>query len=300
MRAARFHQYGPADTLIIEDAPEPIVGPGQIRIRVAAASVNPVDWKIRSGAVQEAIPADLPAIPGQDAAGVVDQIGAGVPDVKIGDRVFGLTNFFGAAAEFAVLSYWAPVPSQWTLEQAAGAGLVVTTAATALNALGDLKDRTLLIEGAAGGVGSAAVAIAVGRGARVVGTASAPKHDFLRALGALPTTYGTGLAERVAALAPNGVDVALDVVGSGSLPDLVAIVGAENVVTLADYTTAPGLGVRLVIADNNSASLAEGAELGARGIYTPHISESFPLERTGDAHDHVQRGHTLGKVILTL
>lgn len=156
------------------------------------------------------LPVDLPAIPGRDAAGVVDEVGVGVPGVSVGEKVFGLCGAVGASAEFAVLSAWAPVPAEWTIEQAGAAALVYVTAARGLDALGDLRNRTLLVEAAAGGVGSAAVAIAVSRGATVIGTASEPKHDFLTSLGALPTTYGDGLGKRVAALAQGRVDVALD------------------------------------------------------------------------------------------
>lgn len=301
MRAARFHDYGPADVLTIDDVVEPHAGPGEIRIRVAAASVNPIDWKIRSGLARGVYPADLPAIPGRDAAGVVDEIGRNVTGVTAGDRVFGLGGLFGASAEYAVLSAWAALPETWTMAQGAAAGLAVTTAAGALNALGDLAGRTLLVEGAAGGVGSAAVAMAVARGATVVGTASEAKHDYLRGLGARPTTYGEDLAARVKALAPEGVDAVLDTAASGSLPDLVAIAGdATRVVTVADHRLAPGLGVRIVNAENNSALLEEGAGLGSRGAYRPHIAEAFPLDRIADAHRYAERGRTQGKVVVTL
>src|SRR5690606_1358538 len=170
-------------------------------IQVVAASVNPVDWKLRSGEVREHFPVDFPALPGRDAAGVVDEAGEGVTGVAGGDRAFGLGGTFVAAAQDATLSAWAPVPEPWTLEQAAGAGLAVATAGRGLDALGDLSGRTLLIEGAAGGVGSAAVAMAVARGATVIGTSSPGKHAYLRTLGALPTTYGPGLADRVRELA---------------------------------------------------------------------------------------------------
>ncbi|MEU8238377.1 NADP-dependent oxidoreductase [Actinoplanes missouriensis] len=301
MRAARFHEYGPADVLVVDDAPEPHAGPGEIRIRAAAASVNPIDFKTRSGVLRDYYPAELPAIPGRDAAGTVDEVGDGVTGVAVGDRVFGLGGIFGASAEHVVLTAWAPVPDTWTLEQAAGAGLAVATAGGALNLLGDLSGKTLLVEGAAGGVGSAAVAIGVARGATVIGTASEAKHDYLRSIGALPTTYGPGLADRVAALTPTGVDAVLDAVGSGSLPDLVAIAGdPSRVVTVADHMLAGGLGVRHYTAQNDSAVLAEGAGYGAKGAYTPFVAETFPLEKIAEAHRYAERGRTQGKVIVTI
>jgi NADPH:quinone reductase-like Zn-dependent oxidoreductase len=245
------------------------------------------------------MPTTFPAIVGRDATGVVDEIGEGVSGVEPGDRVFGLGH--GTTAEYAVLNAWASVPSAWTVAQAAAAGVVSATAMASFDALGGISGRTVLIEGAAGGVGSAAVQIAVARGATVIGTASEANHDFLRELGAIPVTYGTGLAERVATVAPNGVDAALDTAGSGSLADLVALVGdASRVATIADFG-AEALGVTLVSGDvNAAANLADVARLGESGAYTPHVQATYPLEKAADAHVHVQGGHTRGKVLITL
>ncbi|GAA1778052.1 NADP-dependent oxidoreductase [Streptomonospora arabica] len=301
MRAVRFHEYGGVETLVVEQVPQPHPGPGEIRIRVAAAGVNPVDWKLRTGAARDWLPLDLPAIPGRDAAGVVDEIGDGVQGVEIGDRVFGLGGVTGATAEFAVLSAWAPAPGTWSDEQSAGAGLAAVTAMGGLKALGPLQGRTLLIEGAAGGVGSAAVEFALAHGATVIGTASERNHAFLASLGALPTTYGAGLAGRVAALAPGGVDVALDTAASGSLPDLVAIVGdASRVSTIADHANAARLGAHIVDAENDPALLTEAAELGRRGRYAPRIERVFALDRIGEAHALSQRGRTRGKIVIVV
>ncbi|MEV7087586.1 NADP-dependent oxidoreductase [Streptomyces sp. NPDC093085] len=299
MRAVRFHEYGGVETLVVEQVPEPRPGPGEIRIRVAAASVNPIDWKARAGALRGMISVELPAIPGRDAVGVVDEIGAGVRGVSAGDRVFGLGGVTGATAELAVLSAWAHAPAEWTDEEAGGAALAAVTAMGGLNALGPLRGRTLLVEGAAGGVGSAAVEIAVARGATVIGTASERNHAFVASLGAVPTTYGTGLAERLAALAPGGVDLALDTAASGSLADLVAIVGdLARVSTVADHARAAELGVRVVNAENDSALLAEAAELGRQGRYTPRVERTYPIERIAEAHAYAGRGHTRGKIAI--
>ncbi|MCZ4126134.1 NADP-dependent oxidoreductase [Streptomyces sp. H39-S7] len=301
MRAARFHEYGGAEILVIEQAPDPHPGPGEIRVRVVAASVNPIDWKLRSGALHQILPLDLPAIPGRDAAGVVDEIGDGVQGVNIGDRVFGLGGVTGATAELLILSAWAHTPATWNDEQAAGAGLASVTALGGLNALGSLAGRTLLVEGAAGGVGSAAVEIAVAQGATVIGTASERNHAFLTSLGAVPTTYGPGLAQRLSALAPRGVDTALDTAASGSLDDLVAITGDPTcVATVADHTGGQRLGTHVVNAVNDSALLSAAAELGGQGRYTPRIEQAYPLERIADAHAHAERGRTRGKIVICI
>ena len=299
MRAVRFHEYGDPQVLTLEDAPEPHAGSGQVRVRVQASSVNSVDWKIRAGYMHQMRPVTFPAIPGNDAAGVVDEVGEGVTDVHLGDAVFGLVQG-GAAAELAVLTAWARVPTSWTPEQAAAAGMAATTAIAGLDTLGNLSGKTVLIEGAAGGVGSAAVEIAIARGATVIGTASEAHHDFLRSLGATPVTYGDGLEERVAALAPDGVQAALDLAGSGSLAQLVAIVGdPSRVATVADFNAA-ALGVALVAGRANAqANLAAAADLGSTGAYTPRVQAAYPLERAADAQGHVQNGHTQGKVVIT-
>ncbi|GLV87777.1 oxidoreductase [Streptomyces lavendulae subsp. lavendulae] len=301
MRAARFHEYGGVENLLIEEAPHPHPGPGEIRVRVAAASVNPIDWKLRAGTLHQLLPLELPAIPGRDAAGVVDEIGDGVQGVSIGDRVFGLGGVTGATAELVILSAWAHAPETWNDEQAAGAGLAAVTAMGGLNVLGSLAGRTLLVEGAAGGVGGAAVEIAVAQGATVIGTAGERNHEFLTSLGAVPTTYGPGLAQRLSLLAPHGVDVVLDTAASGSLEDLVAITGdPARVVTVADHAGGQRLGTHVVNAENDSTLLSVAAELGRQGRYTPRIEQTYPLERIADAHAHAERGRTRGKLVICI
>ena len=224
MKAVRFSQFGGPEVLEIVDLPDPHPGPGQIRIAVRAAGVNPSDWKKREGLMDEELPQTL----GYEAAGVVDELGEGVADVAVGDRVFGLSAEGAAQAELAVLSYYAPIPPSLDFAAAAALPAAIETATRALDQLGVGSGSTLLINGASGSVGSAAVQLAVVRGARVIGTASPANHDYLRSLGAEPVAYGEGLVERVRALAPDGVDVALDVAGSGVLPELIELAGGAG------------------------------------------------------------------------
>ena len=299
MRAARFHGYGNPDVLIVEEAAEPHAVANSVRIRVHAASVNPIDYLLRGGALEEALPLDLPAIPGRDAAGIVDEVGDGVSNVSVGDLVFGLGGVSDTTAEFAVLTAWSAVPSTWSAEQAAAAGLASATAASVIDALGDLTGRTLLIEGASGGVGSAAAVFALAAGARVIGTARPANHRFLTDLGAVATTYGPGLTERVGALAPEGVHAAFHAAPSASLPDLVAIVGdASRVVTVVDAEGAGRLGARAVNAVNDSALLDRAADLGRRGLYAPRVDRVLPLASIREAHELAESG--AGKVVVTL
>ena len=301
MRAAVYHSYGDPSVLSVEEVPEPHAGPGQVRIHAAAASVNPVDWKFRAGYMAEFIPVQFPAIPGNDAAGLVDELGDGVEGVSIGDPIFG-TSMLGGTAQEVVLSAWAPIPATLTVEQAAGAGFAGIAAVRAVDLLHLSGGQTLLIEGAAGGVGSIAAQVAVARGLTVIGTAREGNHDYLRSMGVLATSYGEGLAERVSALVPEGVDGILDTAGSGSLADLILIAGGpDRVVTVADLN-AGALGVHLVDATsgNPSAALRELADIAADGQLSVTISETFPMERLADAHALSQSGHVRGKLIVTI
>ena len=199
MKAIRFDRLGPPGVLQLADADEPHPAPGQIRIRVRAAGVNPVDWKIRGGSSRRAVPVALPSIPGLEAAGTVDEVGAGVDGISVSDQVFG-SAVTGAAAEYTVLDHWAAKPAAMPWTEAAALPMAVETAGRALDLFGDLAGHRLVISGAAGGVGTAAVQLAVARGAAVIGTASAGNLDYLRSLGAAATTYGPGLPSHPAAL----------------------------------------------------------------------------------------------------
>ena len=217
MKAARFSRFGGPEVLEVVDLPDPHPGPGEVRIAVRAAGVNASDWKKRQGLMDQELPQTL----GYEAAGIVDELGEGVAQVAIGDRMFGFSTDGASQAELAVLSSYAPVPPSLDFAAAAALPVAVETAARALDQLGVAAGSTVLINGASGSVGSAAVQLAAARGARVIGTASAANHGHLRSLGAEPVTYGAGLVEQVRALASLGVDRALDVAGSGVLPELV-------------------------------------------------------------------------------
>ncbi|MFE7116391.1 NADP-dependent oxidoreductase [Streptomyces sp. NPDC057654] len=310
MRALTFATYGPPSVLEVADMPEPHAGPGQIRVAVRASGVTPSDCGLRAGKFRDMMPVSLPHVLGVDAAGVVDEVGTGVTDVRPGDAVFGIINLAelgqlgGASAEYAVLSAWAPKPDALSWEQAGGAAANVETAARSLDLLKVGTGTTLLIEGAAGGVGTAAVQLAVARGARVIGTASPHNHEFLAGLGAEATTYGPGLGERVGALAPDGVDAVLDCVGSGSLPDLVEIAGSpDRVVTTVDAKAAE-YGVHLTRSAGPGADpqaldgLTTAAALAEQGRFTVPIAGAFTLENAAEAHRLSETGHARGKIVI--
>jgi NADPH:quinone reductase-like Zn-dependent oxidoreductase len=297
MKAVRFSQFGGPEVLQIVDLPDPHPGPGQVRIAVRAAGVNPSDWKKRKGLMDR----ELPQAMGYEAAGVVDELGAGVTDVAVGDGVFGFSAEEGAQAELAVLSYYAPVPPSLDFAGAAALPAAIETATRALDQLGVRGGSTLLINGASGSVGSAAVQLAVARGARVIGTASPANHEYLRSLGAEPVAYGEGLTERVRALAPHGVDRALDVAGSGVLPELIDLAGGpEHVVTIADFAGAQQHGVRFSRGDTGRAlhALTDIGPLIEYGRFSLPVAQTFPLADIATAHRVSETGHLRGKLVL--
>jgi NADPH:quinone reductase-like Zn-dependent oxidoreductase len=296
VRAVQYGEYGDPDVLRVAETDEPHAGPGQIRIAVRAASVNAIDWKERSGMLAEMMPVALPHTPGYDAAGVVDEVGDGVEGVSVGDQVFGFTaGSSGGYAEYALLNRWAAKPPELSFEEAAGYPVAVETSARVLDLLGD--GETVVINGAAGGVGTAAVQLARERGLRVIGTATESNHEYLRSLGAEPTTYGDGLAERVREL--GGADLAFDAVGFGALPALIEITGSPGkVVTIADYT-APEHGVR--VSGGGGAgdyALPEAAKLAAAGRFRLPVARTFPFAEAAEAHRISQEGHVRGKLAL--
>ncbi|GGZ80523.1 NADP-dependent oxidoreductase [Streptomyces echinoruber] len=297
MKAVRFSRFGGPEVLEIVDLPDPHPGPGQVRIAVRAAGVNASDWKKREGLMGGELPQTL----GYEAAGVVDELGEGVTDVAVGDRVFGFCAEGAAQAELAVLSPYAPIPPSLDFPGAAALPAAVETATRTLDRLGVESGGTLLVNGASGSVGSAAVQLAVVRGARVIGTAGPANHDYLRALGAEPVAYGEGFVERVRALTPDGVDMALDVAGSGVLPELIELAGgAGHVVTVADFAGAREHGVTFSRGDDGRAlhALDGIGELIEAGRFSLPVARTFPLAEVAEAHRAGEGGHVRGKLVL--
>jgi len=300
MKAVQFSRFGGPEVLELTEQPDPQPGPGEIRIAVRAVGVNPIDWKVRSGAMG----GELPRPTGQEAAGIVDAIGEGVSDVAVGDRVFGSAAGGAAAAELALLSDYAPIPASLDFVTAASLPVAVETATRALDLLGVGGGQTVLINGAAGAVGISAVQLARERGARVIGTAGAANQDYLREYGAEPTTYGDGLVERVRALTGDGVDRALDAAGGGALPALVALAGGpEHVITIADYAGAAETGVAFTGGPGTARAwraLREVPALIEAGRFSLPIAQTFPLAEIAEAHRLSETGHVRGKLVLTV
>ena len=298
MRAVRFTRYGGPEVLEVADVPERHAGPGQVRIRVEAAAVNPYDHKVRAGAMSRGKPLDHPVVTGQEASGVVDEVGDGVTGTQVGDAVFGFA-VNGAAAEYAVLHHWARQPVGLGFVESAGLALAAETAERGLRHLDVRPGDTILVHGAAGGVGQAAVQFARLRGATVIGTASAANHDLLRSLGALPTTYEPGLPARVAELAPEGVAGVFDTAGT-SLDELIEVAGAPaRVVSIANYTAGErGVVVTTGGADSAWDALPRVSELAAQGSYRVRVEAVFPFAEAAAAHRLSESRRAHGKIVL--
>ena len=303
MRAVVFEEFGGPEVLGVQEVPEPQAGPGQVRIKVRAAGVNPIDFKVRRGWTKGFIDPVLPAVPGLEVAGVVDQVGEGA-EFAVGDEVVGWSDG-GAYAEYAIAGNVARKPAGVSWEQAAGVPVAGETAQRVLDLLGVKSGETILIHGAAGAVGSVAVQLAKAAGLTVVGTASTANHDYLRSLGAVPVEYGEGLLERVRAAAPDGVDAVFDTAGQGGLQESIELRGGtDRIVTIADFAAAE-LGVTASMAGTATpaevrATLGAQLQAVADGTLTIRVAETFDLADAAKAQELSESGHARGKIVLAL
>jgi len=296
--AVQFSEYGGPEVISLGEAPEPHAGPGQIRIVVRAAGVNPMDWKLRSGMLARGKPLEGVGYLGFDAAGVVDEVGEGVTDVAVGDDVFGQGQ--NTQAEYAVLTSWVRKPASVDWAVAAAAGVVVETSERVLRLLGVREGTKLFIDGGAGGVGSTATQLAKARGAMVIASASEANQGYLREIGAIPVIYGEGMVERVKALQIGKVDAVLDAVGKTPIDDLISLTTEPSqVVSIANFGAAAS-GARVTGGGADSQpkkALAEAAELLEQSKLVIKI-QTFPFDRAAEAHQISQDGHARGKLVL--
>ncbi|HEV2633838.1 MAG TPA: NADP-dependent oxidoreductase [Actinocrinis sp.] len=301
-----YETFGGPEVLDLREVPEPHAGPGEVRVRVTAFGLNPMDWGLASRPeLAERFGISLPSGFGYDFAGVVDEVGDGVAGFSVGDRVYG--GALGrAAADFLVIeasagaSLWL-TPANVGDEVASTLAVSGSTAAAALAAVGLKAGDTVLIGGAAGGVGVFAVQLARNAGARVIGTASPATFEFLRELGAEPVAYGNGLADRVRALAPEGVTAATDLFGTETVEAALTLgVPAERISTVAAGPNPPG-GVRATggvdAAPGDMERIAEA--IGAGELVVP-IAATFSIEQVCEAVALQAERHVHGKVVVKL
>ncbi|GIL27753.1 NADP-dependent oxidoreductase [Actinocatenispora comari] len=305
-RVVRLDSFGGPEVLDVRDVPAPQAGPGQLRVRVTAAGLNPMDWIMTAdGATAARFGLTLPAGFGTDYAGVVDQVGTGVTGFAPGDRVFGAA-LSRAVADFVVVDAAGQTAANEAhhtpdgVDDRTAATLTIAgrTASAALAAVDPGPDDTVLIGGAGGGVGVFAVQLARVRGARVIGTGSAATADHLRDLGAEPVAYGDGLADRVRALAPAGVTAAIDLHGV----ETVHVARELGIPVGRSCTIAAQVdGVPAANGANAPAgALAEIAGLVAAGRLRVPVAASFPIEQIRRAAELQAGRHVRGKVVIDL
>lgn len=300
MKAIVYEEFGGLEVLRLAEVEEPHAGPGQVRLKVMAVGVNPIDHAIRRGWMQQMFPVTFPVAPGMEAAGIVDEVGEGVTGVSVGDGVLS-SHVIGPYAQYALATDVAHKPAGLGWETAAALPVAVETSDRVLDLLKVNRGETLLVHGAAGVAGSVGAQLAVARGATVIGTASEANHDYLRSLGVTPLVYGDGLADRVRAAAPQGIDAVFDAAGKGALKASIELRGSttDRIVTIAD-PGASELGVAFS-ADGNrqfGSALAEYARLVADGRLRVRIDRSFPLADAAKAQELSETGHARGKIVL--
>jgi NADPH:quinone reductase-like Zn-dependent oxidoreductase len=302
-RAVRFDEYGEVDVLQLVDVEDPAPGPGQLVVRVKAAGINPGEAKIRQGLMHDRFPATFPSGQGSDLAGVVEAVGEGVDAFAVGDEIIGFTDDRASHADLVVIDAANATPKPAGVPWAVAGALFVTgtTAYAAVRALHLAQGETVVVAGAAGGVGSIAVQLARRTGATVIGLASEANHQWLRDHGVVGVTYGDGVAQRIRDAAPEGVDAFVDTVGPPYVRLALELgVAADRIDTIVDFASVATHGVR---AEGNAAgasaqTLAELAALIDSGELEVPIAATYPLEQVREAYTELERNHTRGKIVL--
>ncbi|MGG8406977.1 NADP-dependent oxidoreductase [Streptomyces sp. 12297] len=305
MRAMAYASYGENGVLEETRLPRPKYGPGELLVKVRRAAVNPVDWKIMGGHLDGLMDVVFPVVPGWDVAGTVEANGIDTPEFSVGDEVFAYARkdyvHGGTFAEYVTVPVrsLAHKPASLSWDQAAGLPLAGLTAYQLLTRLGVGKDDTVLVHGAAGGVGSLGVQIARALGARVIGTASPRNHDRVRELGAEPVQYGEGLTDRVRELVPEGVGVVADFVGGVLDVTLAVLRDGGRHASIADHTVL-GAGGQWMWVRPVGSDLEELGRLADQGQLTVPVARTFPLAELADAFELSQTGHAAGKIIIEI
>ena len=302
-KAVRFERYGDVDVLRVVDVPRPVPGHDQAVVRVRAAGINPGEAAIRTGLLHERWPATFPSGQGSDLAGVVEEVGDGVTDVSVGDEVIGFTHERASQAELVAVDAGdlTPRPPGVPWDVAGALFVAGSTAYAAVQAVAPNKDDTVVVSGAAGGVGTIAVQLAGLSGATVLGLASPPHHGWLHDHGIVPVDYGDGVQERLRKAAGGRVDAFVDTFGSGYVDLAISLgVAPERIDTIVDWPAARRHGTKT---DGNMVGaraevLAELAGLIDSGRLDVPVARTYPLAEVQAAYRELERRHTLGKIVL--
>ena len=302
-RAVRFNQYGGLDVLQVVEVERPIAGPGKVLVRVKAAGINPGEASIRKGLFAERWPATFPSGQGSDLAGVVEEVGPGVTNVAVGDEVIGFTNERSSQAELVVVEAGnlVPRPANVSWEQAGALFVAGTTAYAAVRSVALNAGDTVVVSGAAGGVGSLAVQLARNVDARVIGLAGAANQKWLTEHGVIPIAYGDGVEERIRAACGGKVDAFIDTFGGGYVELALKLgVAKSRIDTIIDFAAAAKYGVKTE--GNHEAAnaeiLAQLAGLLSAGRLEIPIAKVYPLADVREAYRELEQRHTRGKIVL--
>jgi NADPH:quinone reductase-like Zn-dependent oxidoreductase len=303
-KAVRFEQYGGIEVLNVVEVPRPVPGEGEVLVRVKAAGINPGEAAIRSGALHSRWPATFPSGEGSDLAGIVEEVGSGVTSVGVGDEVLGFTDNRASHAELVVVNAAnvIPRPAGVSWEQAGALFVAGATAWAAVRAVAPTAQDTVVVSGAAGGVGSLAVQLARQTGATVIGLAGQANHAWLIDKGVIPVSYGDGVAERIRRAVPGkDIDAFIDTFGADYVELALELgVKPERIDTIANFAAVEKYGVKGDgnAVGGNAAVLAELADLIATGRLDLPIARTYPLTRIRDAFADLERRHTRGKIVL--
>ena len=304
-RAVQFDHYGSVDVLQVVEVERPTPAAGEVMVEVVSAGINPGEIGIREGWLDKLWPATFPCGQGSDFAGRVVEVGAGVEDVAVGEEVIGFTDRRASQADFVVASaeHVTAKPHALGWDQAGALKVAGTTAYAAVRAVRPKVGETVAVSGAAGGVGALTVQLARRTGVRVIGIASESKAEWLRSVGVEPVAYGGGLADRLRAVAPEGIDAFIDTFGGGYV-ELALELGVEpmRVETIIDFAAAEKYGVLAVggAAASTAAVLAELADLIVSGELNVPIAATYPVEKVREAYTELAKRHTRGKIVLRM
>ena len=303
MKAVRFDEYGGVDVLEVREVEDPVAGPGRVLVAVRAAGINPGEIAIREGRLHERWPATFPSGEGSDLAGVVRAVGDGVTAFAPGDEVLGWTEERASHAELVAVpeNQLTAKPASLSWEAAGSLFVAASAAYASVQAVAPQAGETVVVAGAAGGVGSIAVQLARRTGATVIGLAGEHNHEWLRSHGVVPVTYGDGQADRIREAAGGTIDVFIDTFGGGYV-DLAIELGVrpQRINTISDFAAVERLGVQGqgTHAIASAPLLAQIAELVADGSLEIPIADTFPMDQVRDAFRELGERHTRGKIVL--
>jgi NADPH:quinone reductase-like Zn-dependent oxidoreductase len=303
-RAVRFDRYGDVDVLNVVDVERPIPGPREVLVRVKAAGMNPGEASIRKGLLAERWPATFPSGEGSDFAGVVEEVGPDVEGVQVGDEVIGWTDQRASHAEFVVApaEHVTPKPAGVSWEAAGALFVAGATAYAAVRAVGASAGDTVVVSGAAGGVGSLAVQLAVLAGATVIGLAGESNHQWLLEHGVIPVAYGDGVVDRIREVTDGHVDAFIDTFGGGYVQLAVEELGVtpDRIDTIIDWDAAQRYGAKTEASAAGASAdvLAELARLIDEGRLEVPIAKVYALDDVRDAYRELEQRHTRGKIVL--